>query len=161
RICNPPTKGGRIGIVHLVVSRRAPADSRHRPDRLLFAAKLTRISRQFTPVPCVWFGGEALWECAMAALPRCPDPHELQQLLLGRLPEQVTETLELHVAQCESCARLLPTLPAEDTLVEAMRARSAEALQPADRSTIERLIPQLHQLRSGTTSISSARQMLS
>jgi hypothetical protein len=80
----------------------------------------------------------------MPATVRCPDPQQLQQLLLGRLPEAIAEALEQHVEQCERCGRLLPTLQANDTLVEAMRARARIALHPSDVNVIRGLIPRLN-----------------
>jgi hypothetical protein len=83
----------------------------------------------------------------MAVGSRCPDPKQLQQLLLGRFSEEAAGRLEAHVEHCDRCSRLLPTLPADDTLVEAMRARATVALEPSDRNTILGLLPRLHRLR--------------
>jgi formylglycine-generating enzyme required for sulfatase activity len=86
----------------------------------------------------------------MAVVSRCPNTQQLQQLLLGRLGEEAAEGLEQHVGQCGHCSGLLPRLPAEDTLVEAMRAQAMLTLHPADRKAIQDLLPRLHQLRTAT-----------
>jgi serine/threonine protein kinase len=84
----------------------------------------------------------------MTVASRCPDAQQLQQLLLGRLGEEAAASLEQHVEQCRRCGRLLPRLPAEDTLVEAMRSHTRVALQPADRQVVRGLLPRLHRLRT-------------
>jgi WD40 repeat protein len=81
----------------------------------------------------------------MADASNCPDPRQLQELLLGHLTEQVAHSLEQHVEQCARCSGLLPALHIPDTLVDAMRA-SARIAEPADRKTLATLIPRLHQL---------------
>src|SRR5262245_9940559 len=84
----------------------------------------------------------------MAVASQCPDPQQLQQLLLGRSSEEAAERLEEHVEHCDRCRRLLPTLPAEDRLVEAMRNRPQFTLPPAEQTLIQSLLPRLHQLRA-------------
>ncbi len=84
----------------------------------------------------------------MPAAPRCPDSDQLRQLLLGRLSDDAAERLERHVEQCGRCARLLPTLHTDDSLVEAMRARAAVELPPGEVKTVRGLMSRLHQLRA-------------
>jgi formylglycine-generating enzyme required for sulfatase activity len=84
----------------------------------------------------------------MAGAPGCPEAPQLQRLLLGHLDDETAEGLERHVEQCRRCGRLVRRLPAEDTLVEAMRAHTQVALRPADRKVIQTLLPRLLQLRT-------------
>lgn len=92
----------------------------------------------------------------MAAVSRCPEPKLLQQLLLGRLSEEAADGLERHVEQCDRCSRLLPSLSAEDTLVQTMRARERVSWQPRDQSTIQDLLPRLRALRpAGASALDS------
>jgi serine/threonine protein kinase len=84
----------------------------------------------------------------MAGAPRCPDPKQLQQLLLGHLSDETAERLEQHVEQCDRCSRLLPSLQRDDALVEAMRARARVELPPAEVKTVRGLISRLHQMRT-------------
>jgi hypothetical protein len=72
----------------------------------------------------------------------CPDPQELQQLLLGRLPDNDAESLEQHLLTCSSCLQTVRGLrPASDTLVDAVRDQTA-ADRP-DRSPIADLMGRL------------------
>src|SRR3990172_7192366 len=71
---------------------------------------------------------------------RCPAPEELRHLMLGELPGPQAEPLESHLAECECCGQTLHTLQAEDTLVEAVRARVTGG---------ERLVKRLHGMPSG------------
>jgi len=82
----------------------------------------------------------------MAAVSRCPDAQQLQQLLLGHLSDETAARLEQHVERCQRCSRLLPTLQAEDTLVAAMRAQGRVAM-PVDRRTVDGLISRLQLLQ--------------
>jgi len=83
----------------------------------------------------------------MPAPSRCPDPQQLQQLLLGRLDEGIAVCLEQHVEHCDDCGRLLPILQANDTLVDTMRAWTAVVLPAPDQKAIGKLLPRLHELR--------------
>jgi WD40 repeat protein len=55
----------------------------------------------------------------------CPSEHDLQQLLLGQIPDADAEPLEEHLSQCERCLQTASTLKLEDTLAEAVRAQAA------------------------------------
>lgn len=80
----------------------------------------------------------------------CPEPVQLQALVLGHLDDAQAECLEEHeehVEQCAWCGGRLGTLPAEDTLVSAMRAHARVALPSADLTALQDLLPRLRQLR--------------
>src|SRR5208337_4309023 len=87
----------------------------------------------------------------MSSASLCPDVQQLQRLLLGRLPNDVRANLEEHVLHCRQCTALLPTVKADDTLVEALRAGARLALQPADRD-VEALMSRLRKLRPAVPS---------
>ena len=65
----------------------------------------------------------------MAGVSACPDPRQLQQLLLGQISDETAVGLERHVEECDHCGHLLPTLPAEDTLVVADARRGQAPLE--------------------------------
>lgn len=76
----------------------------------------------------------------------CPETPVLERLLLGKLPSAEAELLGAHLLQCPRCATAAAQLPAEDGLVEAMRAQ-ATSLPRAAVPTVERLMQQLSRLR--------------
>jgi serine/threonine protein kinase/Leucine-rich repeat (LRR) protein len=67
--------------------------------------------------------------------------------MLGRLSEKAAAGLEQHLASCSRCCAVLRTLPADDTLVEAMRARAKIALHPAEQDVVEGLMGRMRKLR--------------
>jgi serine/threonine protein kinase/Leucine-rich repeat (LRR) protein len=67
--------------------------------------------------------------------------------MLGRLSEKAAAGLEHHLLTCGRCCAILRTLPADDTLVEAMRARAKVALHPADQDVVEGLMGRMRKLR--------------
>src|SRR4051794_18901978 len=72
----------------------------------------------------------------------CPSQDQLRLLLLGRTPEPEAGSLESHLEGCGRCLRVVRTLPAEDALVEAVRAQRGVEDRPEDeagRPLIERL----------------------
>ena len=62
----------------------------------------------------------------MAAVISCPDHEALQGLMAGRIPEPENEYLAQHLEGCPSCAAVVATLRAEDTLLGAVAAHPAE-----------------------------------
>ncbi|MBI3469015.1 MAG: SUMF1/EgtB/PvdO family nonheme iron enzyme, partial [Planctomycetes bacterium] len=82
----------------------------------------------------------------MPAIPACPEPQQLRHLLLGELPEPEAERLEQHLAECKRCDETLDTLKAEDTMVEAIRARAAAGDDP-ERHLVQELIARVRKLR--------------
>src|SRR5690242_7805839 len=69
----------------------------------------------------------------------CPDPEQLRQLVLGLLPDDVSERLEEHVENCDRCGGRLSSLSAEDELVEAVRAQASLADAHATSTALEQL----------------------
>ena len=69
----------------------------------------------------------------------CPEPQQLQRLVLGQTDDATAAVLERHVEGCAHCSGVLPTLGGDDALVEAMRSAPAVALSPEERSEAERL----------------------
>jgi serine/threonine protein kinase len=57
----------------------------------------------------------------MSTVTSCPTSADLQQFLLGKLGQGDAGLIEEHLARCESCSKTLHTLPAEDTMVAAVR----------------------------------------
>ena len=77
----------------------------------------------------------------------CPDVQRLRELLLGRIPRSEAELLEGHLSTCDSCARTVSTLQAEDHLVRAVRsARHIPAEEPD--TVLQNLIGRLKGLHS-------------
>src|SRR4051812_23031407 len=72
----------------------------------------------------------------------CPSREELRLLLLDRIPELEAGPLESHLEGCGRCLGAVRSLPAEDALVEAVRAQRGVEDRPEDeavRTLIERL----------------------
>jgi serine/threonine protein kinase/Leucine-rich repeat (LRR) protein len=89
----------------------------------------------------------------MAVASSCPDPQQLQQLLLGRLPRKEAQRLEQHVEHCDRCGRLLPSLPADDALAQAMRAKAKFGLHPSDLDVVEGLVRRLQKQKAAAVSV--------
>src|SRR5262245_34322207 len=79
----------------------------------------------------------------MPAITRCPDRDLLRRLVLGRVDGPEAERLAHHLEECDRCASVAQTLPAEDTLVEAARAPATDP----DRGQQERLRVLVDRLR--------------
>ena len=56
----------------------------------------------------------------------CPNEQTLQQFLIGKTPEVLSEALEEHLAECAECAAVAESLSDGDDLTEAL-ARAAES----------------------------------
>ena len=80
----------------------------------------------------------------MPTISECPQAGILEQMLLGHVTPADAETLEAHVLDCPHCANVLQHLPAEDLLVQAMRAARTP---PIVFDAAEALIPWLKRLR--------------
>src|SRR5262245_36254499 len=72
----------------------------------------------------------------------CPKAVELEDFLLGRLPEAEGTRLGEHVVHCPRCLTLLISVDGNDTLVEALR-RGGNAPEGRDRTEVEGLIARL------------------
>ena len=51
----------------------------------------------------------------------CPEPGQLELLILGRLTGAAAELLETHLATCDHCIETLQSVPGEDELVRSLR----------------------------------------
>ena len=60
----------------------------------------------------------------MVAIFTCPDIQTLQRFLLGQGSDAEAEALEHHLEQCDRCLASFHALDAEDSVIEAMRARA-------------------------------------
>jgi serine/threonine protein kinase len=80
-----------------------------------------------------------------AAIP-CPDAEQLRLLLLGRLPDEISDRLEQHVQTCASCGSRLSSIPAQDELVEAVQSQRTLNDSPATLIALEQLTLRLHGL---------------
>jgi WD40 repeat protein len=87
----------------------------------------------------------------MPRTPACPEAQDLQRLLLGELAENDARSLEQHLLACPSCLGTARGLPAEDTLVEAMRNQAAAADRP-ERELVNDLIGRMKALRASDSS---------
>jgi len=83
----------------------------------------------------------------MAVATPCPNPKQIQALTLGLLAAKAAHSLEQHLLSCNHCCVLLRTLPGEDGLVAALRARARLGLHPADEDVVEGLMGRLRRLR--------------
>src|SRR5262249_39796690 len=88
----------------------------------------------------------------MAVVAPCPDPQQLQALVLGRVSDKTAVRLEQHLLSCAHCCAVLRMLPASDTLVEAIRARAKIALHAAEQDVVDGLMGRLRKLRPVTPS---------
>ncbi len=79
-------------------------------------------------------------------LSACPARQELEQLLLGQVPEGEAEELERHFGQCEGCLRAARSLETDDPFVTVVRA-SSRAARSADTEIPTNLIDRLCGLR--------------
>jgi hypothetical protein len=64
----------------------------------------------------------------------CPNADALQRFMLGEVSDADREACEAHLAACRECSQRIERLPAEDSLVQAMRNGSpilAESQSPA------------------------------
>src|SRR5690348_1521826 len=80
----------------------------------------------------------------------CPSENELQQLLLGQVPDAAAEPLEEHLSQCDRCLKTASTLHLEDTLAEAVRAQAA-APELSTGEFVHGLMERLEKLRPAVT----------
>ena len=78
----------------------------------------------------------------MAARPQCPNLDELHQFLLGRLPADQSDIVQVHLAACAACLGTVENLQADDTLVGAVRAPRRE-VTAADGQQVAALIQKL------------------
>jgi serine/threonine protein kinase/DNA-binding beta-propeller fold protein YncE len=70
-----------------------------------------------------------------------------QQLLRGQLPTAEAESLEQHLAECDTCLQIVRKIPVGDTLEEALQSQSI----PSDNAVpevIQNLMHRLKQLRT-------------
>ncbi len=75
----------------------------------------------------------------------CPSLHELEQFLLGCLAYPQAEPLAEHLLSCARCIGLVETVKAEDSLVQALRARAGPTVDPATQGEIFHLIERLRE----------------
>jgi serine/threonine protein kinase/Leucine-rich repeat (LRR) protein len=61
------------------------------------------------------------------ALISCPDRSLLQRFLLGKAPEVICGPLELHLAECQSCAEAAESVNSADDLTEALQQAAVMA----------------------------------
>jgi serine/threonine protein kinase len=95
-------------------------------------ATFLAISRAIWEARRISYGDPAIArELPMNTAPSCPNPADLQRYLLGKLAQGEIAPIEEHLAWCEQCSKTLHTLPAEDTMVTAIRqAGKKEAPAP-------------------------------
>jgi serine/threonine protein kinase len=75
----------------------------------------------------------------------CPTHELLHRLMLGQLPLAQSEDLAQHLEECPQCTNVARTIRAEDTLIEAARARTTEVDGP-NKEALHRLLERLRRL---------------
>ncbi len=68
----------------------------------------------------------------MAGIFPCPDPRDLQRLLLGWVTDAEAESLEQHCDVCPDCLETMRSLEADDALVAAVRVGEGAPLAPLE-----------------------------
>ncbi|GEM_PF-3686839 len=81
----------------------------------------------------------------MAAVASCPAVQELEQFLLGQLPEPGIAGLQQHLATCSRCLDTVNSLKVRDTLVEAIQ-EAPTIVEPAEAVVVQNLIGRLRLL---------------
>jgi WD40 repeat protein/serine/threonine protein kinase len=81
----------------------------------------------------------------------CPTPQELHLFLLGDLDEEAVAAIGRHLAACANCRDALTSMPAEDALIQAVRAQSNNIVLPFQDSA-EGLVRRLCHLESSASS---------
>ena len=74
----------------------------------------------------------------------CPDANALQDLLLGKLPEECCDEFERHLQVCDDCQATCNSLTASDELNTALSSATAVDSQLPDN--VKQVIPRLQQL---------------
>jgi formylglycine-generating enzyme required for sulfatase activity/serine/threonine protein kinase len=85
----------------------------------------------------------------MDHLATCPSQVDLQRLFQGELPGPKVEEFARHLESCEACARTVASLPADDTLADALRQQSTAPMAPLDPA-LAHLMERLRALRAPT-----------
>ena len=75
----------------------------------------------------------------------CPNWETMQHLLAGTLHGSEAEQLETHLLECEQCLSVARTVPANDDLVAAIRARREFS---EDTGVLDQAIQQAKQLHA-------------
>jgi WD40 repeat protein/predicted Ser/Thr protein kinase len=76
----------------------------------------------------------------------CPSAHEYERLRRGELSLPEVEQLAQHIEKCGRCADQMQSLPVDDTLIEALRARST-VTDPKEQDRVSDLVARLKQFR--------------
>lgn len=83
----------------------------------------------------------------MLALDTCPSVTELNQAVLGLLPDEEAGPLEAHLSTCAACLETLSTLQAEDSFTAACRGAEDSARGVGERSPdLDRLMDRIRRL---------------
>lgn len=82
----------------------------------------------------------------------CPGPEGLKQFLLGQSSASSTEQVAEHIERCAKCQAALRNLPAEDTLVEAVRAQETLP-EGREQDSVRKLVAQVRSLLPRSRSI--------
>ena len=82
----------------------------------------------------------------MTSASSCPLPAQLEQLLLGLLPDDQAGPIEQHLLECDRCLGMTRALKVDDTLVNAMRAAPGAQTELARQEGISELTLRLRQM---------------
>src|SRR5688572_22380192 len=85
----------------------------------------------------------------------CPTQNQLQELLLGRLPDDESEMFEEHLLCCPDCQRVTRELSTADTLMAAIRGQHAAPIELAQNPLLSGVIDKLRDRSLMGTQISS------
>jgi non-specific serine/threonine protein kinase/serine/threonine-protein kinase len=75
----------------------------------------------------------------------CPTRDDLRRFLLGQIEDHQAARIQEHLSACQSCLEIAGELPAEDTLIAAMRAQ-AQVSSATDAAVVKGLIDRLNDL---------------
>ena len=76
----------------------------------------------------------------------CPDAPSLLQFLIGQMPEAEAARIQEHISQCRRCGKLVKTLRAKDSLLEAFQKSEGDAAEEAYGELSDRRLDSLLQL---------------
>lgn len=90
----------------------------------------------------------------------CPGPEALKQFLLGQSSASSIDQVATHIERCVPCQAVLRSLPAEDTLVDAVRAQETLPEGP-EQDSVRRLVARVRSLLPAVSRHDASEQEVS
>lgn len=84
----------------------------------------------------------------MQNVPACPREVELQDLMLGALPNDRANTLGMHLLQCEGCADKVAKVPCSDVFLQSFRKSLLQNPKSYLSAPVARLIARMQEIDS-------------